>query len=82
MVQRVQILFDDDLEAAPAEETVNFGLDNRDYETDSSVTSVEKLRRALRQFVAAARKPTNEGRRTGVSRATGSNAAETAIIGA
>ena len=50
MAQSVQIILEDDLEGGPAEETVQFGLDGRQYEIDLSTANAEKLREALRRF--------------------------------
>ncbi|ALU41339.1 hypothetical protein AS188_15705 (plasmid) [Kocuria flava] len=83
MVQRVQVLLEDDLEGGPAEETVTFALDGRDYEIDLSAAHAERLREALRPFVAAARKATDQGRRSAGARSTrtsGGDAAKTAAI--
>ena len=46
MAQSVQIILEDDLEGGPAEETVQFGLDGRQYEIDLSTANAEKLREA------------------------------------
>ena len=80
MVQKVQIQLEDDLDGGPAAETLTFGLDGRDYEIDLSAANSEKLREALRPFVATARKAPNDGRRTSTARTTGSTAAETTAI--
>lgn len=37
MAQRVQVLFEDDIDGSVAEETVTFGLDGSLYEIDRSV---------------------------------------------
>ncbi|HBD6104318.1 TPA: Lsr2 family protein, partial [Shigella flexneri] len=39
MAQSVQIILEDDLEGGPAEETVQFGLDGRQYEIDLSTAN-------------------------------------------
>ena len=56
MAQSVQIILEDDLEGGAADETVQFGLDGRDYEIDLSTANAEKLREALRPYAAAGRK--------------------------
>ena len=80
MAQSVQIILEDDLEGGPADQTVQFGLDSRQYEIDLSAANAERLREALRPFVASGRraqgKPT---RATGPRSSTGGNP-ETAKI--
>ncbi|WP_035930682.1 histone-like nucleoid-structuring protein Lsr2 [Kocuria rosea] len=80
MAQKVEVHLEDDLDGGPADTTLTFALGGKDYEIDLSVANAEKLRDALRPFVAAGRKaPTAQGRRP---RATGttSSAGETAAI--
>ena len=82
MAQKVEIHLEDDLDGGPADHTLTFALDGKDYEIDLSDANAEKLRKALRPFVAAARKaPTGNGRR---KRGTGtsSSSSETATISA
>jgi len=78
MAQKVEVHLEDDLDGGPAAHTISFALDGRDYEIDLSETNAEKLREALRPFVAAARKaPTGNGRRqrgTGTSSTSGETA--------
>lgn len=80
MAQSVQIILEDDLEGGPADETVQFGVDSRQYEIDLSTTNAEKLREALCPYAASGRraqgKPT---RATGPRSSTGGNP-ETAKI--
>lgn len=52
----MQIIFKDDLEGGPAEETVQFGLDGRQYEIDLSTSNAERLREALRPYAASGRR--------------------------
>lgn len=56
MVQRVEIRLEDDLDGGPADETLQLGLDGRDYEIDLSAAHAQQLREARRSYVAAARK--------------------------
>jgi hypothetical protein len=80
MAQTVQVHLEDDLDGGPADHTVSFALDGKDYEIDLSDANAEKLREALRPFVAAARKtPTGNGR-TKRTTSTSSSAGETAAI--
>ena len=74
MAQKVEVHLEDDLDGGPAEHTVTFALDGKDYEIDLSTTNAEKLREALRPFAEAGRKTTRSGspRRT-PSRASGSD---------
>ena len=78
MAQKVEVRLEDDLDGGPAEHTVTFALDGKDYEIDLSDANAEKLREALRPFVAAARKaPTGQGRRqrsAGTPSSSGENA--------
>ena len=80
MAQSVQIILEDDLEGGPAEETVQFGLDGRQYEIDLSTANAEKLWEALRPYTAAGRRVQgNATRATGPRSSTGGNP-ETAKI--
>lgn len=56
MAQKVNIVLVDDIDGAEAAETVNFGLDGRDYEIDLSAANAEKLREALALYVGHARR--------------------------
>ncbi|WP_075302065.1 MULTISPECIES: Lsr2 family protein [unclassified Pseudonocardia] len=53
-VKTVQLI--DDLTGAPADETVEFGLDGRSYEIELAAGNASKLRDALAEYVAAARR--------------------------
>jgi len=56
MAQKVQILLIDDLDGGDADETVEFGLDGSAYEIDLSAKNAGKLRDALAEYVAQARR--------------------------
>jgi hypothetical protein len=56
MVQKTQIIYEDDVDGSEAHETVQFGLDGAQYEIDLSDKNAGKLRDALRPFLEAARK--------------------------
>ena len=71
MAQKVEVRLEDDLDGGPAEHTVTFALDGKDYEIDLSADNAEKLREALRPYTAAGRKTT----RIGGTRSTGNRAA-------
>jgi hypothetical protein len=53
----------DDLDGEAADETVEFGIDGKNYEIDLSKENAETLRDALASFVASARRA--GGRRRG-----------------
>jgi hypothetical protein len=58
MAQKVEVHLQDDLDGGPAEHTVTFALDGKDYEIDLSTTNTEKLRETLRPYADAGRKTT------------------------
>ena len=57
MAQQVTVSLVDDLSGSQADETVSFGLDGKSYEIDLSSKNADKLRGALADYVAAARRP-------------------------
>ena len=67
-VEQVQLV--DDIDGAGAAETVAFGIDGRDYEIDLSPGNADRLRDALAQYVASARRTAGGARRrvTGAAR--------------
>lgn len=67
MAQKVTVSLVDDLTGDEADETVSFGLDGKNYEIDLSSRNAEKLRGALADFVAAARRPGGGGRKASAS---------------
>ena len=72
MAQRIVVQFVDDLDGTPLSDgaggTVSFGLDGTNYEVDLSNANAERLRSALAEFVAVARKV---GGRAGSRRSSG-----------
>jgi hypothetical protein len=60
----------DDLDGETADETVEFGIDGKNYEIDLSKENAGRLRDALAGYVSAARR--SGGRRRGSSAGTGS----------
>ena len=56
MAQIREIRLIDDLDGDTADETVEFGIDGKNYEIDLSKSNAEKLRDALASYVAAARR--------------------------
>jgi hypothetical protein len=73
MAQKVTVSLVDDLDGDKADETVEFGLDGKNYEIDLSNSNADKLRDALADYVAAARRP--GGRRRSGGGATAAAAA-------
>jgi hypothetical protein len=59
--QKVQVHLEDDLDDGPADHTLTFALDGKDYEIDLSTTNAQKLREVLRPYAAASRKTTRGG---------------------
>lgn len=72
MAQKVEVRLEDDLDGGPAEDTIAFSLDGKEYEIDLSTTNAEKLREALRPFAEAGRKTTRGGARGTRGRPSGS----------
>lgn len=62
MAQIREIRLVDDLDGDTADETLEFGVDGKNYEIDLSTGNAGKLRDALAEFVASARR-TGGGRR-------------------
>jgi hypothetical protein len=56
VAQKIQTLFIDDLDGSEADGTVRFGLDGTEYEIDLNAKHAEALRKALAQYVEAARR--------------------------
>ena len=56
MAQKTVVTLVDDLEGGVADETVEFGLDGVSYTIDLSTGNASKLREALADFVAGARR--------------------------
>lgn len=56
-MRSVTVTLVDDLDAAkPADETISFGLDGRDYEIDLSKAHAGELRKMASRYIAAARR--------------------------
>ena len=70
MAQIREVRLVDDLDGEAADETVEFGIDGKSYEIDLSKDNAGKLRDALADFVAAARRA--GGRRRSSNAGTGS----------
>jgi hypothetical protein len=67
MAQQVNIVLVDDIDGSPAEETVSFALDGKEYEIDLSAKNAKKLRDAVAPYLGHARKSASRrrGARTG-----------------
>ncbi|MET0188783.1 MAG: Lsr2 family protein [Pseudonocardia sediminis] len=66
MAQIREIRLVDDLDGDVADETLEFGLDGKNYEIDLTTANAKKLRDVLADYVASARRATS-GRRRGNS---------------
>lgn len=64
MAQIREIRLIDDLDGVNADETVEFGIDGKTYEIDLSTGNAGRLRDALADYVAAARRATARRRGT------------------
>lgn len=60
----------DDLDKSPADETVSFGLDGKNYEIDLSAANASDLRAYLDEFIKAGRKVGRGGKSAPRSRNT------------
>ena len=74
MAQQVNIVLVDDIDGSPADETVSFALDGKEYEIDLNDKNAGKLRDALAPYVGHARRAA--GRRRGRSGAGGPSPAD------
>lgn len=79
VAQRVVVELVDDLDGSKAEETVEFGLDGVQYQIDLSATNAAKLREALAEFVARARRTGGRKRAAGRAAASGRPARSAAV---
>lgn len=68
MAQRVEVVLVDDLDGAPADETVQFGLDGVSYEIDLTSGNAQALRDAVAPYLGHARRV--GGRRSGGRKAS------------
>ncbi len=62
MAQIREVRLIDDLDGESADETVEFGLDGKSFEIDLSENNAGRLRDALAEFVASARRAGGGGR--------------------
>lgn len=63
MTQKTVITLEDDLDGGPAEETLRFGIDGRDYEIDLSRKNANQFRRLITPFINHARRVARGPRR-------------------
>jgi hypothetical protein len=56
MAQRMQVIFEDDIDGSEAEGTVTFALNGVGYELDLSAKNRDKLVKAFGPYIEAARK--------------------------
>lgn len=62
MAQTVKVILVDDLSGEPADETVIFGLNGRDYQIDLSQENAQELRDLLKPYINKGRSlPTPKG---------------------
>jgi Lsr2 len=71
----------DDLDGEAADETVEFGIDGKNYEIDLSKANAGRLRDALAGFVSAARRSGGGRRRSSAGTGSGSGGAGAAPKG-
>jgi hypothetical protein len=62
MAQQVNIVLVDDIDGSPAEETVSFALDGKEYEIDLNSKNAGKLRDALAPYVGHGRRAASRRR--------------------
>ncbi|GHH76653.1 histone-like nucleoid-structuring protein Lsr2 [Promicromonospora soli] len=80
MVQKVQLVLEDDMDGGAADETVNFGLDGVSYEIDLNAEHAAQLRDALASWVGHARKVKSPvARGTGTTRRSRSGSDTAAV---
>jgi Lsr2 len=65
MAQIREVRLIDDLDGEAADETIEFGIDGKNYEIDLSNANASKLRDALASYVAAARRSGGRRSRSG-----------------
>lgn len=56
MAKKTVVILSDDLDGSEANETINFALDNTEFEIDLNESNAAELRQALERFSAVARK--------------------------
>jgi hypothetical protein len=64
MAKKTTVVLVDDLSGEPADTTLRFGLDSRDYELDLTDENAEELRELFGRYISAARKVSGARRRS------------------
>jgi hypothetical protein len=67
MAKKTVVSLVDDLTGEPADTTVRFGLDSREYELDLTDANAAKLRDAFARYIAVARRPAGGRRASGAA---------------
>jgi hypothetical protein len=80
VAQKVTVSLIDDLDGDKADETVEFGLDGKNYEIDLSSGNAGKLRDALADYVASARRPGGRRRSGGAASAAAAAGGRPAVV--
>lgn len=75
MAQKVSVELVDDLDGSPADQTISYAFDGKEYEIDLSDSNVERFRKALEPFVSASRSG-RRARRGGRRSSAGYDASE------
>ncbi|HYB85603.1 MAG TPA: Lsr2 family protein [Streptosporangiaceae bacterium] len=72
MATKITVVLEDDIQGGPAEETLRFGLDGREYEIDLNSTNAAAFRQQIAPYLEHARRagsrPTQRPVRTAASR--------------
>lgn len=74
MAQRIQVILIDDLTGGDASETINFALDNVQYEIDLSAENAAQLRQDFEKWISAGRRVSS--RRGSASRTRSNDSAK------
>ena len=64
MATKTTVVLVDDLNGDPADTTIRFGLDSRDYELDLTDDNAQELRGIFDRYISAARKVSGAPRRS------------------
>ena len=69
MATKTRVVLIDDLNGDPADTTIRFGLDSREYELDLSDSNAQELRGLFDRYIAAARKTSGAHHKSAVAAA-------------
>ncbi|WP_448624449.1 histone-like nucleoid-structuring protein Lsr2 [Geodermatophilus sp. URMC 64] len=67
MAKKTVVTLVDDLTGEPADATVRFGLDSREYELDLTDANAAQLRDSFARYIAVARKVSGKSRAAGAA---------------